>query len=153
MGINIVRVLLGGIAAGLIINLSEFVMNAIVLADDWKQIMTSLNRPAEISGTQMAWFNVMGFALGVVTVWLYAAIRPRFGAGLKTALVAGGFIWLVAYLIASIPYAVNGFMTAKVMEISLAWGLAELLLAAAAGGALYKEGVEARAPAPRAATT
>ena len=33
-----------------------------------------------------------------VTVWLYAAIRPRFGPGPKTAICAGLIVWGLSYL-------------------------------------------------------
>ena len=34
-------------------------------------------------------FVIWGLFVGIFPVWLYAAIRPRYGAGLKTALGAG----------------------------------------------------------------
>ena len=41
------------------------------------------------------WLACLAFAFlcGIAAVWLYAAIRPRFGAGLKTALIAGIAVW------------------------------------------------------------
>lgn len=36
---------------------------------------------------------------GIVAVWLYAVIRPRYGPGPKTALLAGFTVWLVGWLI------------------------------------------------------
>lgn len=44
--------------------------------------------------------RMAGFTLNVVpgiwAVWLYAAIRPRYGAGPKTAAIAGFSWWLIA---------------------------------------------------------
>src|SRR5437667_4515115 len=42
-------------------------------------------------------FVIGGFVLGVLLVWLYAAIRPRFGPGPKTSLIAGLVLWFLAY--------------------------------------------------------
>ncbi len=32
---------------------------------------------------------VMNFVVGILLIWLYAAMRPRFGPGPKTAVMAG----------------------------------------------------------------
>ena len=92
--INIGRVILGGIVAGIIINIFEYVLNGIYLAGQWPSIMSSINRPA-LSMNGIMWFDVMGFVLGLATIWTYAAIRPRFGAGPKTAVYAALLIWIV----------------------------------------------------------
>ena len=44
--INLGRVILGGIVAGIIIDIVEYVLNAIVLADRWTSIMSAHNLPA-----------------------------------------------------------------------------------------------------------
>ena len=36
--------------------------------------------------------------LGIASVWLYAAIRPRYGAGAGTAIMAGVAVWVMAHL-------------------------------------------------------
>ena len=46
-------------------------------------------------------FLAWGFLVGIFAVWLYAAIRPRYGAGPKTALCAGAAVWGIGYLGAS----------------------------------------------------
>src|SRR5207249_3963498 len=42
-------------------------------------------------------FLAWGFLVGIFAVWLYAAIRPRYGAGPKTALCAGAAVWGLGY--------------------------------------------------------
>lgn len=46
--------------------------------------MKALGKP-ELSINQIVGFNITGLAYGIFIVWLYAAIRPRYGAGPKTA--------------------------------------------------------------------
>lgn len=137
--INTARVILGGLVAGLIINISEFVLNMPVLGQDWQQIMISINRPTETTGTQIAGYNIMGFAIGVFTIWLYAAIRPRFGAGPRTAVIAGCAVWVLGYLLALIPPAMMGLFTTKMLAITLPWSLVEMLIASNVGARLYRE--------------
>jgi hypothetical protein len=137
--INMSRVVLGGLAAGLVINASEYVLNEIVLAEDMQAAITRMNLPP-IGGPTIAVFMLFGFILGITTVWLYAAIRPRFGAGPTTALCAGSTVWLLAYLYPSVGYWVMGMMPAGAIVTAVVWGLVELLAAALVGGYLYQEG-------------
>jgi hypothetical protein len=82
------RVILGGLLAGVVINVSESILNGVVLAKDWEAAMAALGKP-QMGGNQVGVFVLWGFLVGVFAVWLYAAIRPRYGAGPKTALCAG----------------------------------------------------------------
>ena len=137
-GINVAKVVLGGLLAGLVINVGESLFNGVLFAADLQAAMARLNLPP-VGGNAIAVFIVMGFAIGIATVWLYAAIRPRFGAGVSTALCAGSAVWFLAYLFPSVGYAVMGFMPPRLIAIGLVWGLVELLLASVAGAWLYKE--------------
>src|SRR6266849_3466799 len=86
--INAGRVVLGGLLTGLVLNAFDFVVNGMWLGDEWNAAMKALGKP-EMSGSLIVWFVVADFLAGIFLVWLYAAIRPRFGAGPKTAVYAG----------------------------------------------------------------
>ncbi len=137
--INWNRVLLGGLLAGLIINASEFVLNGVILQKDWADAMKALNKTGEMTGTQIAGFNVWGFVTGIVAVWLYAAIRPRFGAGPRTAVVAGLGVWMTAYVLANAGAIILDLFPARMIYLGLAVGLVEVVLGALAGGWVYRE--------------
>jgi hypothetical protein len=136
--INTGRVVIGGIVAGLVINASEFALNTLVLGPDMEQAMARMNLPP-VAGAAMGVFTALGFALGIVILWLYAAIRPRYGAGPTTALCAGATTWFLAYVYGSIGMAMMGMFPLRLMAIGLAWGLVELLVASVAGAYFYKE--------------
>ena len=136
--INTARVVLGGLLAGLVINISEFVLNAVVLEEEMNAAVQRMNLPA-IAGGAIGIFLVMGFALGIAAVWLYAAIRPRYGAGLKTALCAGAAVWFFAYLYPGVGMAAMGMFSGNVMTVSLIWGLVEVLVGSVAGAWAYTE--------------
>jgi hypothetical protein len=87
----------------------------------------------------MGAFTALGFALGIAAVWLYAAIRPRYGAGPKTALCAGAAVWFLSYVYGSVGMVVMGMYPAGMLTIGLTWGLVELLVATVAGAYFYKE--------------
>ncbi len=46
-------------------------------------------------------FAMLGLyiAMGVVAIWLYATMRPMYGAGPKAAALAGLIVWFVATLV------------------------------------------------------
>jgi hypothetical protein len=135
--INWTRVILGGLVAGLIINVFEWLLNGVIIAKDMEAAMSTLGR--QVGGGALAMFTVWGFLVGIFAVWLYAAIRPRYGAGAKTALCAGAAVWGLGYLLASVtPIALNLF-PARLMVIGLAVGLVEVLVGTLAGAWLYRE--------------
>jgi hypothetical protein len=136
--INMRRVILGGIAAGVVINVGESILNLVVLGADMEAAMARLNLPP-IGGQAIGVFVFMGFVVGILTTWLYAAIRPRFGPGPKTAMCAGAIVWFFAYFYSGLGMVVMGMFTARLMTIAVAWGLVEILVAAVVGAALYKE--------------
>ena len=136
--INPGRVILGGLIAGLIINIGEYVLNVIVLGPQWMAVTAALHRPM-VAGNQIVLFNVLGFIEGIAAVWTYAAIRPRFGAGPKTAVIAALLIWLTCYFLANAFPTVMGFFPVSMLEIMLAWGIVEIILATVAGAYFYKE--------------
>jgi hypothetical protein len=136
--INVARVVLGGLLAGLVINVSETLLNAVVLQEELNRAVQRMNLPP-VSGAAIGIFVVLGFALGITAVWLYAAIRPRYGAGPKTALCAGAAVWFFAYVYPSVGLAAMGMFPINVTALGLIWGLVELLVATVAGAWPYKE--------------
>ena len=85
--INTKGVIFGGLLAGLIINISETILNLPVLGADLEAALKALNLPP-VGGGAIGVFILGGFGLGVLLVWLYAGMRPRFGAGPSTAIKA-----------------------------------------------------------------
>ena len=137
-GINVGRVIVGGLLAGLVVNVSEFVLNTFVVAKDMEAAMKAMNLPA-MDPSQIPYFVVFSFALGIVTVWLYAAIRSRFGPGVPTAAYAALTVWFLAYLYPTLFFLVLHIFPVKALIISAGWGLVEILVAGIAGAWAYTE--------------
>jgi hypothetical protein len=142
---NRVRVLLGGLLAGLIINVVEYITNGVVLREAWGRAMQALGKPAALSVSAIVIFNIWGFLLGIAAVWLYAAIRPRYGSGPKTAIRAGVFSWAVAVFLANLSNYPLGIFPTRLLVISSIVALVEIVAATLVGAWLYKE-EEAAAP-------
>ena len=136
--INMGRVVVGGLVAGLLINVSEFVLNAVVLANDMNAAMAALNRPP-VDNRMIVWFVLLAFGIGIMAVWVYAAVRPRFGPGVQTAVCALLVIWGLAYLYPNLTFIVLGLFPTRLMIIATVWGLVEVLVAGVAGAWIYTE--------------
>ncbi len=137
--INVTRVVLGGLLAGLVLNIGEYVLNHFVLVEQWSAFMADAQMGTFGAG-RIAAFIVLTFLFGIVLVWIYAAIRPRFGPGPKTAVIAGLIMWAIGWLLIGASFAVAKMYPVGLTVGSIVWGLFEVPIAALAGAWLYREG-------------
>lgn len=153
--INGSRVLLGGLVAGVVINIGEFIYNGLLAADAMADAMARLDLQGYAPGAMII-YVITAFVMGIFAVWLYAAMRPRFGPGPKTAIYAGLAFWVAASLFQTVIQMGVGLWPTGLLWAGTGWMLLELPLATLAGGYVYKEGAEAKhgvaAPASSAMT-
>ena len=135
--INLGRVVLGGLVAGLVMNIGEYLLNGKVLASQMATFMTEHNFKEAANFIPIA--VALTFVLGIVIVLGYACIRPRFGPGVKTAIIAGLFAWFGVYFYSGIINGVLAGIPMNTMLMVMVWGLVEFSVAAVAGAWLYKE--------------
>jgi hypothetical protein len=140
MAMNIKKVVVGGIVAGVVLNVVDFISNYALAARmkaETDAFKPGLSEQMMDSSTMVSYI-IMDFALGIALVWTYAAVRPRFGPGPRTAVFTSLLFWLLALIF----YA--GYRQMGIMSPGLWWtmafvGLVNFLLAAQAGGAVYSE--------------
>jgi hypothetical protein len=93
--INNGRVILGGLLAGLVINVVSILCNSLLTG---KKLMQAQQAGHFLQQPRFpfipAWLFVM-FLVGIALVWLYAAVRPRLGPGPGTALKIGILVGLL----------------------------------------------------------
>ncbi|HZQ17296.1 MAG TPA: hypothetical protein VFA90_01145 [Terriglobales bacterium] len=136
---NRVRVVLGGLLAGVVINITEYIENGIVLKADWGQAMQALGKSPQLTGSAIAIYNLWGFLAGIAALWIYAAIRPRYGAGPGTAARAGFAAWILAGLLAALANYPSGLFPTRLLVITTIVGLIEMVIATIIGASIYKE--------------
>lgn len=137
-GINKRRVLLGGLLAGLVSNVSGIALAHFVLREDLLALMRAAgisSFPAHVGVEHL----LTRFGIGILLVWLYAAIRPRFGAGPRTAVYAGLAAWFFAQLVPTLALSTWSVIPTRVLVVAPLWGLFEMVLATLAGAWVYKE--------------
>jgi len=135
---NLARVLVGGFVAGIIINVSEFVLNTMVVEEEMNAAMAALNKPP-IDPSMIVWFVLLSFGFGFILVWTYAAIRPRFGPGIGTAVCAASLCWGLGYLFPNLFFIVMNLFPRNMIILSTVWGLVEVVIAGVAGAWAYTE--------------
>jgi hypothetical protein len=81
---------------------------------------------------------VVDFVLGMVVVWTYAAIRPRFGPGVRTAILAGVVPWLAASAVV-FGFSSMGLMPLDAFVKGTLAALVTVTLGSIAGAWLYTE--------------
>jgi len=136
--INVQRVILGGLLAGLVLNVFDFILFGVVLKADLDAAMTALGKSPP-GGSMIAWFVFLDFLFGIFLVWLYAAVRPRFGPGPRTAVIAGLAFWVLFGLLHALSEAPMGLFPRRLMVIAVSVGLVQMVLAALAGAKVYSE--------------
>jgi hypothetical protein len=136
--INTGRVVIGGLIAGLVLNIGEFLLNAVVLGAQMKDFMAKHNFP-EPSPSFIPIAVGLTFVMGIVMMLGYACIRTRLGAGPKTAIIAGLFAWFGVYFYSGIINGVIFGLPIGTIAMVVAWGLVQYSLAALAGAWANKE--------------
>ena len=145
MAINVSKVVVGGLAAGVVGNIVGYVAFGMLLAprmqSDAVAVAPQLQGRGMSGGTTAA--NVIAaFIIGFLLVWLYAAMRPRFGPGPKTAILAGLAVWVTA-VVYHLEWLLMGLMSTTTYAMAVIAGLVQLLAASWFGAMLYTEEVAA----------
>ena len=142
MAINTSKALVGGLAAGVVNNIVGFVAFGMLLAPRMEAEAVAVAPQLQgrgMSGSAIAINVIAGFVVGMLLVWLYAAMRPRFGAGMKTASYAALAVWVCGFVF-HLDWLLVGLMTPATYMLASIAAFIQVIAAAAVGGMLYREG-------------
>jgi hypothetical protein len=140
MAINTGKVITGGLLAGVVLNVFDMVANMTLFLADNEAMLKRLNLPVPSPSDFSAaipWI-VVDFVNGLLLVFSYAAIRPRFGAGPKTAVIAGAIPWLAVTSVLCGFASMGIFEEAFLIKGSI-FALVNVSIASIVGAWLYKE--------------
>jgi len=137
--INVGRLILGGIVAGIVNDILGYGVDGWLLAQRWANAKIALGH-GQSSLNALIWFNLLGFIAGFVALWIYVAIRPRFGPGVKTAIYAGIASWILGALLPNASFMhMSGLFPRHLTLYTTIGALVEFAVATILGAALYKE--------------
>lgn len=134
---NTKRIILGGLAAGLVMNVLDFVTNVVLYGEQWRDIYRALGLPTENPAVPAFWIS-FDFFSGLLIAFLYAAMRPRFGAGPRAALVAALVVTGVCHL-TLFSHIADGVFPAVLLLKCGALELVSAILGGLVAGRLYRE--------------
>jgi len=132
------RVILGGLLAGLVINICEFLVDGLLLGDQWTAVLKAFHRPP-MGPVATASFVLWGFLVGIYALWLYATLRPRMGPGPRTAAFTGIAVWIIGSLLTTIPAVGMHLFPYHLLGYDLVLTLVEIVAGTVIGAWLYQE--------------
>lgn len=139
--INWGRVFLCGLMTGAVWSVLLGII-VVLVGRDFVAAVLAAGRPAYFFPRTQAGANVfvvmINLLVGIWTMWLYAAIRPRYGPGPKTAAVAGFACWVFVALADAI-WSSFGLIPPKVLVAPVAASLPAMIVAVVVGAWPYKE--------------
>ena len=138
--INWTRVLIGGLIAGVVGNVLMFAAWALFTRPSLSAALLALGQPLQETGVAAVIMVVLGFLVMILVIWLYAAIRPRYGAGPRTALVAGIAAGLLFVVFPDIGWGLTlRLIPARVWAVDAVVSLVVIVIATLVGAWAYKE--------------
>lgn len=138
--INWGRLMLGSLIAAIIMFLADGFLHESIAKADWDAVYNGLRatRP-EGHGTSMFYFAVFELGRGFTVMMFYVLMRAFFGAGPKTAVLAGVVGWIAYSLTGPAQFIPLGFFSNALWLKVGALHLIISILATIAGAALYKD--------------
>jgi hypothetical protein len=137
-GINVTRWFAGGIAAGVVVWALEW-LASIFYMDDAQAALEAANLTMDMTSGTWILTVVLSLIIGLALVFFYAAARPRFGPGPKTAATVAVVLWFASYLVSLLGYHMIGLYPTSMLALWGLVGLIELIVAAMVGGWVYRE--------------
>lgn len=137
-GIRMRRVLAGGLVAGVVINVFEW-LGSLLYMEEMLAALEVHDLSFETTPGMVVVSLFMGFVAGFVAVWFYAACRPRFGPGPGSAAKVAVFLFLGGYLLAIVGYSFLGIFPTRLLTLWAGVALVEMVVATIAGAWVYRE--------------
>ncbi len=136
--INVGRLVLGGVVAGIVIWIIEG-MASVMYMDEVQAAMESHGLSMDMTAGVFLMTVVVSLLAGLVLVFFYAAARPRFGPGPKTAVIVAVALWVAAVFLSLMGYQMLGLFPDRMLMTWGVVGFVEWNLAALAGAWIYRE--------------
>jgi hypothetical protein len=140
--INWGRVLLGGALWFVVYNLLGAAAAVLYLMQEGREAFEQLGLRVVFHITDpgfLAFVLVLTLTLGIFSMWFYAAIRPRYGPGPKTAIGVGFAVWIIGHLLPGLYWSQLLGLPMRLVVLNEVTTLVVGVGATLAGAWLYKE--------------
>ena len=138
--INWGRLFLSSLVAAIIMFATDGFIHETIAKADWTAVYDGLRATMpEPHGTNMAYVAVFELGRGFTAMMFYVLMRAFFGAGPKTAVLAGIVAWIAFSLTGPVQFIPLGFFSNVLWLKVGAVHLVTSIVATIAGAALYKD--------------
>lgn len=138
--INWGRIIVGSLVAAIILFFTDGFIHERILNSDWRAVYEGLRTSVpEPHGTSLLYFAFFELGRGFTAMLFYATMRAHFGAGPKTAVLAGIVAWIAFSVTGPAQFIPLGFFSTALWLKLGALHLITSVLATIAGAALYKD--------------
>jgi hypothetical protein len=138
--INWGRLILGSLIAAIIMFVTDGFIHETIAKADWKALYEALGaREPQPHASSMVYFALFELGRGFTALMFYATMRSFFGAGPKTAVLAGIVGWIAFSLTGPVQFIPLGFFSNALWLKVGAIHLITSIVATVAGAALYKD--------------
>jgi hypothetical protein len=136
--INVRKVIVAGLVAGVVLLVIDVATGATLFSTPMEEALAARNLDMAALEGAVPVFLVTDLMYGLLTAFVYAAIRPRFGAGPMPGLLAGFVVWASSAL-NHVNFSAMGFLPTSLTAMMLTVWLVALLIAGYVAGRLYSE--------------
>jgi hypothetical protein len=142
-GINGGRLVLGGLAAAVLMFLADGFIHEVLLHPLWLETITAAGRSLAQNesehGYGMVYFAVHELLKGLALAWVYVAMRSRFGAGAKTAVLAGLTVWAIMFPVPFVADVPIGLHPPRLLALWALYETVPTVVGGLAAGFIYKD--------------
>ena len=137
MALNSGKVVVGGLVAGVVANLLDYLFQGVLLKPDFEMMRQRLNLDPVAANNPVPWI-IVDFILGFMLIITYVGFRTRWGPGPKTAIYAGVVVFVSITSVMGALTSIGIFTTDTFLKSS-ALSLVTIISAALAAAFVYKE--------------
>ena len=138
--INWGRLFLGTLVASIIMFATDGFIHETITRADWVSVYDSLRATMpDPHGSSLVYFALFELGRGFTAMMFYVLMRAFFGAGPKTAVLAGIVGWIAFSLTGPVQFIPLGFFSNALWLKVGAIHLVTSIVATIAGAALYKD--------------
>jgi len=138
--VNWGKFILGALIVAAICFVSDGFLHQRVVTEQWQAVMDALGATTpDHAGISKIWFIVFEAGRGFLAMYVYVLLRPRLGAGVKTATWAGVVTWVSFSLAGPAQFIPLGFYSESLWITVGLYQLVFTIIAAIMGAAPYSE--------------
>ncbi len=132
------RLVIAGVAAGMVMNVMDAVTNGVLMLAEFQRnsIRLGLSPTAAETPAAIVILGGVDIVWGLALVWLYDAMIPRYGPGMRTALKAAVVLYL-GTLGVIVGFALMGVLDGSMLAKMATAGAATLAAGAVTGARVY----------------